>query len=79
MLFILTIIPVNSSSDGTVLVSYNHIRCNLSRLPDCIFTFAMNGPDQIFNNSRCYWIKPCRRFVIQKHLFKMAAKQRNYT
>ncbi|KAJ0601668.1 hypothetical protein HanIR_Chr03g0131371 [Helianthus annuus] len=57
-----------------MLVSHNNIRCNLSRIPECIFTFAMNGPDQILNYGRCNWIKSRSWFIIQKHLFMIAAQ-----
>ncbi|MFS7922866.1 hypothetical protein Hanom_Chr03g00254041 [Helianthus anomalus] len=39
----------------------------------------MNGPDQIFNYGSSNWIKSCSWFIIQKHMFMIAAQHKNYT
>jgi hypothetical protein len=62
-------VPINSSFNGTMLVSNNHVRCNIPRFSKCISSFYVHGANQILDNSRCNGIKSSCWFVIQEHLY----------
>lgn len=69
-----TLLPVNSSFNGTMLVGDNYIRCNLPRFSKSIASFYVNRADQILNYSRGYGIQSSSWFIIQKHLYGSAEK-----